>query len=82
MSYLLFPLLDLAFGLSHANEDPAIDVSTLAGYRWATLLWAPLQFVTIFGLLIYVSQSDHLNFWEQLGLSQDVLSGDCGLGCL
>ena len=67
--------------MSHANEDPATDVSTLAGYRWATLLWAPLQFVIIFGLLIYVSQSGHLNFWEQLGLfySLGVMSGTIGI---
>jgi alkane 1-monooxygenase len=71
----------LAFGLSHANEDPATDVSALAGHRWATLLWAPFQFVTIFGLLIYVSQSGHLDFWEQLGLfySLGVMSGTIGI---
>jgi alkane 1-monooxygenase len=70
----------LEFGLSHANEDPATDVLALAGYRWATLLWAPFQFVTIFGLLISVSQSGHLNFWEQLGLfySLGVMSGTIG----
>ena len=81
LAWYLFSLLDLAFGLSHVNEDPATDVSTLAGYRWATLLWAPLQFVTIFGLLIYVSQSGHLNFWEQLGLfySLGVMSGTIGI---
>jgi alkane 1-monooxygenase len=81
LAWHLFSLLDLAFGLSHANEDPATDVSALAGYRWATLLWAPFQFVTIFGLLIYVSQSGHLNFWEQLGLfySLGVMSGTIGI---
>jgi alkane 1-monooxygenase len=81
LAWYLFSLLDLAFGLSHANEDPATDVSALAGYRWATLLWAPFQFVTIFGLLIYVSQSGHLNFWEQLGLfySLGVMSGTIGI---
>ena len=70
----------MEFGLSHANEDPATDVLALAGYRWATLLWAPFQFVTIFGLLIYVSQLRHLNFWEQLGLfySLGVMSGTIG----
>ena len=51
LAWYLFSLLDLAFGLSHANEDPATDVSALAGYRWATLLWAPLQFVSIFGTI-------------------------------
>ena len=81
LAWYLFSLLDLAFGLSHANEDPATDVSALAGYRWATLLWAPLQFVSIFGLLIYVSHSAHLNFWEQLGLfySLGVMSGTIGI---
>ena len=80
LAWYLFSLFDLAFGLSHANEDPATDVSALAGYRWATLLWAPFQFVTIFGLLIYVSQLRHLNFWEQLGLfySLGVMSGTIG----
>ena len=80
LAWHLFSLLDLAFCLSHANEDPATDVSALAGYRWATLLWAPFQFVTIFGLLIYVSQLRHLNFWEQLGLfySLGVMSGTIG----
>ena len=74
-------ILYLAFGLSHVNEDPATDVSALAGYRWATLPWAPFQLVTNFGLLIYVSQSGHLNFWEQLGLfySLGVMSGTIGI---
>ena len=81
LAWHLFSLLDLAFGLSHANEDSAPDVLALAGYRWATLLWAPFQFVTIFCLLIYVSQSGHLNLWEQLGLfySLGVMSGTIGI---
>ena len=49
LAWYLFSLLDLAFGLSHANEGPATDVSALAGYRWATLLWMPAQFVSILG---------------------------------
>ena len=32
LAWHLFSLLDLAFGLSHANKDPATDVSALAGY--------------------------------------------------
>ena len=81
LAWYLFSLFDLAFGLSHANEDLATDVSALAGYRWATLLWMPAQFVSIFGLLIYVSQSGHLNFWEQQGLffSLGVMSGTIGI---
>ena len=52
--------MDAVLGLKVANEEPATDEMELGPYRLTTLLWAPVQFVTVFGVLLYVSLSGHL----------------------
>ncbi len=55
--------MDTVLGLKVANEEPATDEMELGPYRLTTLLWAPVQFVTVFGVLLYVSLSGRLGVW-------------------
>ena len=52
--------MDAVLGLKVANEEPATDEMELGSHRLTTLLWAPVQFVTVFGVLRYVSLFGHL----------------------
>ena len=52
--------MDAVLGLNVVNEDSAIDETELGLYRLITIQWAPIQFVTVFGVLLYVSLSGHL----------------------
>ena len=60
--------MDAVLGLNVANEEPATDEMELGLYRLTTLLWASVRFVSVFGVLLYVSLSGHLGIWEQVCL--------------
>ncbi|WP_425044376.1 alkane 1-monooxygenase [Primorskyibacter sp. S87] len=63
-----FAILDRMLGLNVNNADPQIDDEDLGWYIALTQLWAPLQFLTLFGLIWFVSDSDHLSTIEKLAL--------------
>ena len=50
--WYLFSVLDLFTGLNLENADPDTEDDDLFWYRLITVIWAPLQFVTLFGLLL------------------------------
>lgn len=64
----LFTLLDALTGLNTDNADPETPRTDLFWYRAITLIWFPVQFVLVFGLIAYVASTDHLGTWELLGL--------------
>ena len=80
-TWYLFSILDLLGGLNLDDADPETDDAQLFWYRAVTLIWFPLQFCTIFGLLWYVQNSDHLGTAEKLGLffAVGILSGTIGI---
>ncbi len=80
-TWYLFSILDLIIGLNTDNADPDTDDAALFWYKAITIIWAPLQLVTIFGLLIYVTQTDHLAAWEEWALfaGAGVISGTVGI---
>jgi alkane 1-monooxygenase len=80
-TWWLFTALDAALGLELNNADPATADSDLVWYRLVTLIWFPLQFVTIFGLIWYATRADHLSVGEQFGLffGVGVISGTIGI---
>ncbi len=80
-TWYLFSIIDGFAGLNEANEDPETEDSQLFWYRMITLIWAPLQFVTIFGIMAYAIQADHLGGWELVGLfiGIGVISGTIGI---
>ncbi|MDF1802563.1 alkane 1-monooxygenase [Thalassovita sp.] len=76
----IFTGLDAALGLNTDNPDPNSD-ENLLWYRLITMLWFPVQALTIFGLIWYVTHTTHLAAWEQIALffGLGVLSGTIGI---
>ena len=81
MTWYLFSLVDLALGTDGANGDLEATDADLFWYRALTILWAPLQFVTLFALIWYVAPATHLSTLEKLGLffGVGVITGTIGI---
>lgn len=81
MTWYLFSALDAAIGLNLNNSDLEATDDDLFWYRLITMIWAPLQFITIFGLIAYVGSTTHLGTWEKIGLffGVGVISGTIGI---
>lgn len=77
----LFSLLDALTGQNHDNPDPATTDGDLFWYRLITIIWFPIQFALVFGLIWWVTHSGHLSGWEKLGLffGVGVVSGTIGI---
>ena len=80
-TWYLFTGLDFVVGLNTENPDPTTPEDQLFWYRLITLLWVPVQLVTIFGLMIYVTGTSHLSLFEQWALfaGLGILSGTIGI---
>ncbi|WP_281826498.1 alkane 1-monooxygenase [Jannaschia rubra] len=80
-AWVIYGLLDLLAGQDERNADPLMDRSGLGWYRAITLVWAPVQFVTLFALIWYVTRADHLSPLEMWGLffGMGVVSGTIGI---
>lgn len=64
----LFSLLDRLLGLNTENADPDTSVDDLFWYRAITLIWAPVQFVTLFWAIWYTRQTETLGLLEVIVL--------------
>lgn len=80
-TWYLFSALDYVVGKNTDNPDTDTPESQLFWHRLITMIWAPLQIVTIFGILAYVTNTDHLSSWEEWALfaALGVLSGTIGI---
>ena len=80
-TWYLFSIIDSFAGTNEDNVDPATPEADLFWYRLITLIWAPIQFMTIFGVLWYVTVTGHLAGWEKVGLffGIGVISGVVGI---
>ncbi len=80
-TWYLFTGLDYFIGLNTANPDLETPEDQLVWYRLITLVWPPVQLLTIFGLMIYVTQTGHLSGFEEWALfaGLGVLSGTIGI---
>tara|TARA_R110000787_G_scaffold72375_6_gene161465 strand:+ start:768 stop:1919 length:1152 start_codon:yes stop_codon:yes gene_type:complete len=81
VTWFLFSLLDEVVGLNLDNADLAATDDDLYWYRLVTLIWMPLQFITLFGLLWYVPRADHLGTAERVFLffGVGVITGTIGI---
>ncbi len=80
-TWALFSGLDAVLGVNTKNADPETDEDDLFCYKGITIAWVPLQFVTVFALIWYVPQADHLNTVEKLALffGVGVMTGTIGI---
>ncbi|GAA5080261.1 alkane 1-monooxygenase [Roseibacterium beibuensis] len=80
-TWWLFTLLDAITGLNLENADLETTEDQLFWYRLITMIWFPLQFAVIYGLIWYAQHTDHLSTGEKLGLffGVGVISGTIGI---
>ncbi len=80
-TWLGFAILDRLTGLDLRNASPDAPDADVFWHRALTLIWAPVQFVTIFGVIGYMVRSGHLAQWEMFGVAfgLGVLSGTIGI---
>lgn len=77
----LFSILDAVLGLNLDDADTETPEAGLFWYRLITMIWFPIQFCMIFGLIWYVTRAGNLGWAEKLGLffGQGVVSGTVGI---
>ncbi len=80
-TWYLFALLDRALGADASNADPNTPDAGLFWHRLITLIWAPVQFATVFGLIWFVTSHDTLAGWEKLAafFGVGILTGTIGI---
>jgi alkane 1-monooxygenase len=80
-SWGMFSILDAILGQNRDNPDLSTPESGLIWYRLITLIWFPLQFCMVFGLIWYVPDADHLGTSEKIALFFGVgaVSGTIGI---
>ena len=80
-TWYLFSAIDILTGLNTQNADLDTTEDQLFWYKLLTQLWMPVQFLTPFGLIWYVSRADHLNGWEIFGVmfGTGVMTGTVGI---
>ena len=63
ITWYFFAFLDALLGLNLENADPMIGEPNLSWYKVITLIWAPVQFCLLFGMIWYVTGPGdaHLN---------------------
>lgn len=77
----LYAFLDAVLGKTEDNADPETPEDDLFWYRLITVVWFPVQFVILLGMLWYVPHAANLNWAEKLALffGQGVMSGTIGI---
>lgn len=80
-TWYLFSILDAALGLNRDNADPQTPEDQLRLYKAITAAWVPLQVISLFGLVWYVSDVAHLTGWEKVGVffGVGVMTGTVGI---
>lgn len=80
-TWYLFSALDALTGLNLDNADPEIGDDDLYWYRLVTVIWTPVQFVTLFGLIWVATHTGHLSLGAKIGLffGVGVVTGTVGI---
>tara|TARA_R110002110_G_scaffold177049_6_gene381479 strand:+ start:274 stop:1425 length:1152 start_codon:yes stop_codon:yes gene_type:complete len=81
VTWYLFSLLDAILGLNLDNAEVTASDTDMFWYRLVTLIWAPTQFITVFGLIWYVPQAEHLSTFERFMIffGIGVITGTIGI---
>lgn len=77
----VFSLLDVLVGTDSANVDPETPENQLYWHRMITLIWFPIQFLLIFGMIWYMSTASHLSMVEKIALAFGIgsITGTIGI---
>jgi alkane 1-monooxygenase len=80
-AWVLFSLIDAVAGLNTVNPDTAASDKALFWHRAITIIWFPVQFFLIFGMIWYSTHAQHLSAPELAGLffGMGVISGTIGV---
>ncbi len=80
-TWYLFSGLDFAVGRNDRNPVTDAPDSALRAHQAITLIWAPLQFVLLFGLIWYTPQAEHLSTLERgvLFFGVGIITGTVGI---
>ena len=80
-TWYLFSIIDGIAGVYEENADLETSEGELFWYKLVTIIWFPVQFVTVFGILWYVTHTGHLSVLEQIVLffGIGVISGAVGI---
>ena len=80
-TWYFFTVLDFYVGLYTENADPGTGDEHLRWYRLITLIWMPIQFVLLFGMIWYASDATHLSIFEKWALffGIGVITGTVGI---
>lgn len=80
-AWYLVSFLDAVTGLNEENADPDIPDTKLFWYRLITMIWFPVQVITIYGMIWWVTHTDHLGTLETIVLffGVGVISGTIGI---
>ena len=80
-TWFLFSLLDAFVGLYTDNADPQTADEDLKWYRLITAIWAPIQFLLLFGMIWYAHDAAHLSGFEKWALffGIGVITGTVGI---
>ena len=80
-AWYFFAVLDGFVGLDLENADLTATEDDLFWYKAITLIWVPLQFLTLFALIWYATGTDHLSTLEKILLffGMGVISGTVGI---
>ena len=81
VSWYLFSALDQLLGLNEENAETDIGDDHLYWYRVGVMAWVPVQFVTLFGVIFYVTHHGDLNALELILLfgGMGVITGTVGI---
>lgn len=80
-TWYLFSAIDAITGTYDNNADLDTPDTDLFWYRAITILWGPLQFISLFSIIWYVTASGHLAALEKIVLffGMGVMSGTIGI---
>ncbi len=78
---IVVSLIDVTTGLNEANADTDQTDNQLFWYRLITLIWPFVQGMTVFSVIAFVAQTDHLGWIEMIGVAAGlgILSGAIGI---
>ncbi|WP_299349507.1 alkane 1-monooxygenase [uncultured Shimia sp.] len=80
-TWYLFSILDGVLELNLENADPDTTDEDLYWYRFVTMIWPLVQFITLFGMIYYATHTDHLSVAAKIGLffGVGVVTGTVGI---